>query len=642
VSNKVRSITVVSMLLVCAVLLLAMIAPAALAYAPYPLQTADAGVANALDYLRGQQAADGSISDFAVSGWATIAIAAAGEDPHNWAFGGGASIVDYLASNAGTATAVADYARMVLAVVASGEEPTGFGGVDFVGLIEEAYDGTQIGDTGLLNDDFWGLMALIAAGKNPDSEIVTNTVVFIKANQNSDGGWSWGVGADSDVDDTAAAIMALIAAGEPQASTGVQNGLSYMKSMQMDNGGFDSWGATNSGTDSWGIAAIVSAGQDPTGAGWRTGNGTDPVDDLLSFQNPDGSFNWQVATPLNVAWMTSFAIPALLGQPYPVSVQQQEEAVSVYVRVEGQDTTFWSGDVTVIDSAVSDDQGGLHYLADPTVLGALDRASLAGGFPYVVRDFGWGLAVTSVDGEGDWDIGPWWLYRVGYEYAQVGMADFVLNETTPPAPPHLEILFYTSSTWSELPLRISLNVQSIFVNQEFIATVTYYDDTAETWVPLEAATVHSQQDYLTGPDGTVAISISQIGTFEVYAEKDGFVRSDRAEITVVVMPAPPPPPVMPLASTPSPTPVLTPSPAPTLPPTPVPTLSPAPTPEPTVAPTLTPEPTFVLPLPVVTLMPTATPALVGETTSLPWSIVGGVIGAVLVVGLGSFVVLRRR
>jgi hypothetical protein len=530
---------------------------------------------------------------------------------------------------------------MVLAVVAAGEDPTSFGGVDFVGLIEGAYDGTQLGDTGLLNDDFWGLMALIAAGKNPGSEIVTNTVAFIKANQNSDGGWSWGVGADSDVDDAAAAIMALVAAGEPQASTVIQNGLSYMKSMQMDNGGFESWGAANAGTDSWGIAAIVAAGQDPTGTNWRSGNGTDPVDDLLTFQNPDGSFSWQAAMPLNMAWMTSFAIPALLGQPYPVDVLQQEEAVSVYVRVEGQDATIWSGDVTVIDSPIVDDQGGLHYLPDPTVLGALYEAAQDGGFPYVVRDFGWGLAVTSVGGEGDWDIGPWWLYRVDYEFAQVGMADFILNETAPPAPPHQEVLFYTSSTWSEFPLKISLDRQSVFANQEFTATVTYYDDAAEAWVPLEGATVHADRDYLTGPDGTVRVSIAQIGSFQVYAGGEGFVRSDKAEITVVAMPLPPPP-ALP-APAPAPTPTLIPTPTPTLAPTPLPTLSPTPTPEPTVAPTPTPEPTAApTPTPVPTPTPTMAPTPADETPTLPWALVGGVIGAVLVIGLGGFVVLRRR
>ena len=507
--------------------------PMSLAYAPYPLQTSDTEVASALNYLRGQQAGDGSISDFVTSAWAVMAIAAAGENPLGWS-AGGSSIVDYLEANAGDGATVSDHARMVLAIVAAGGDPEDFGGRNFVALIEDAYDGTQIGNTGLLNDDFWALMALVAAGKNLSTELVTNIVGFIKANQNGDGGWSWGVGQASVVDDTAAAIMALKTAGEPPGSPAIGNALAYIKSTQMDNGGFESWGATNSGTDSWGICSIAADYQNPTSAYWKSANGTDPVDDLLTFQNPDGSFNWQPATPLNMAWMTSFAIPALLGVPYPVAVMPQEDtSASVYVRVEGQDTTLWSGDVTVADSTVSDNQGGMHYLAAPTVLGALVKASLAGGFPYVVRDFGWALAVTSIGGDGDWDVGPWWLYRVDYKYAEVGMAEFILNETTPPVPPHLEILIYTSSTWSELPLRISLNIQSVLVNQGFIATVTYYDDGTAAWLPLEGATVHADQDYLTGIDGTVVLSIGQVGTFELFAECEGFIRSDRVKVGVI-------------------------------------------------------------------------------------------------------------
>ncbi|HEY49950.1 MAG TPA: hypothetical protein G4O13_07890, partial [Dehalococcoidia bacterium] len=74
--------------------------PMSLAYAPYPLQTSDTEVASALNYLRGQQAGDGSISDFVTSAWAVMAIAAAGENPLGWS-AGGSSIVDYLEANAG-------------------------------------------------------------------------------------------------------------------------------------------------------------------------------------------------------------------------------------------------------------------------------------------------------------------------------------------------------------------------------------------------------------------------------------------------------------------------------------------------------------------------------------------------------------
>ncbi|MDY6893688.1 MAG: prenyltransferase/squalene oxidase repeat-containing protein [Chloroflexota bacterium] len=535
--------------------------PGALAYAPYPLQPTDTEVANALDHLRGIQEANGCISDFSTSAWVTMAIAAAGEDPNSWSAGGN-SIVDYLAANSASASSVNDYARMVLAIVAANADPADFGGVDFVALIDDAYDGTQIGDSALLNDDFWGVMALTAAGRSQSSQLVTNVVDFIKTNQNADGGWSWGVGADSDVDDTAAAIMALIAAGESQGTNVIQDGLSYIKSMQMDNGGFESWGDTNSATDSWGINSIVAAGQTPTSAYWQSGNGTDPVDDLLTFQNPDGSFNWQPATPSNMAMMAAFAIPALVAEPYPLNVQEPEESTSVNIRIEGIHETIWKGAVTLLDSLIPDDQGGLHYLSHATALGALDAASEAGGFPYVVQDMGWGLYLYSVSGE---EPEGWtgWMYRVDYNSPMVGAADFVLGQTTPPNPPHEELVFYWGD-WDEPPLMLTLDRKSVDLYQSFTATVTYFDDNTLEWLPLEGATVHADEDYLTTADGTISISTGQTGILDVYAECDGHIRSDKVNIKVEETDDNP---VEPTA-TPEPTPEATATPTPT--PTPVP------------------------------------------------------------------------
>jgi len=347
---KRRFNTVISTLVIGALLLVSLLTVPVLGADSYPFQISDPKVADALDYLRGEQDTDGGISDFSTSAWVIMAIATAEEDPHDWQVGTNPSIVDYLAANVSSAASSTDYSRTLLAIAAADEDPTNFGGRDFVALLEATYDGTQIGDDSLLNDDFFGVMGLIAAGESPSSETIANSVTFIKDNQNTDGGWSWGVGQDSDVDDTAAAIMALIATGEPQGSTVIADALAYIKSTQVDSGGFESWGSTNSATDSWGIGGIVAAGQDPTSTDWTSGTGNTPVDDLVSFQNPDGSFNWQAETPSNKALMTAYAIPALLGEPYPVAVLEptpEEEGETVTVRVEGQNNTIWSGTVTV-------------------------------------------------------------------------------------------------------------------------------------------------------------------------------------------------------------------------------------------------------------------------------------------------------
>lgn len=520
----------ISLLVGCALLLGPVLGAPALADS-YPFQTTDAEVADALDYLSGGQDTDGSIGGFGASAWVVMAIAAADEDPHDWKEGDNPSIVDYLAANADDADSATDFARMLLAIVAASEDPNDFGGRDFVSLLESTYDGTQIGDNVLLNDDFWGVMGLIAAGESPGSEIISDCVAFILGNQNGDGGWSWGVGADSDVDDTAAAIMALIAAGESSSSTVITDALAYIKSTQMDSGGFESWGSTNADTDSWGIDAIVAAGQDPTDPAWTSGAGNDPVDDLLTFQQGDGSFYWQIGTPgMSVAKATAYAITALLGKPFPV-VALPPEGVTIDVRVEGQSETVWSGSVTVTESWITATNSGIPYhLEDPTALGALDEASQAGDFPYETTDEWGSLFVTSINGEEPAGMSGW-MYRVDYLSPMVGAADFILDETTPPDPPHQEVLFYYGE-WGQPPLKIEIDNVKPDVDEPFTATVTYYDDATQTWSPLDEATVHADQNYTTGADGTVDITVDTDMTLNIYAEKDGFIRSHRVTVTV--------------------------------------------------------------------------------------------------------------
>lgn len=536
--RKVFKSKFLTILLMLALLLPCLVTTPVVAAGSYPYTASSTEVSAALTYLEGQQTSTGMISDFSTSSWAVMAVVAAGEDPHDWKVGSNPSIVDYLSTNAGSATGTNDYSRMILAIVAADEAPTNFGGVDFVTLLEAAYSSNQIGDSSLLNDDFWGVMALITAGESSSSTIVSNSVTFILNNQNTDGGWSWGVGQDSDADDTAAAIMALMAAGQSASSTPIINALAYLKGTQGSNGGFLSWGSTNSATDSWGIDGIVAAGQDPTATGWEySSTSKDPIDDLLTFQNTDGSFNWTSGTPSNKALMTSYAITALLGEPWPVAVLQPTPTptptptgVTVDVRIEGQTGTIWSGTVTVTDSTIIDDTGGTHYLADPTALGALDEASQVGSFPYVVKNSAYGLYIYSIDGEEPAGLAGC-MYWVDYYSPMVGASDFILGTTTPPAAPHGEILF-AYSEWGQEPLKVAADDTTPDVGHAFTATVTEYDESAGTWSLVEGATVHADQDYTTGTDGTVAITISSNMTVSVYAEKDNYIRSNRVTVTV--------------------------------------------------------------------------------------------------------------
>ncbi len=525
-----------SVLLIAVLILPCLLVSPALA-AEHPLTTSDSEIIDALDYLRGEQTTTGAIGSFADSAWVVMAIKAAGEDPNDWQVDTNPSIVDYLETNASSAEIANDYSRMILAIVAAEEDPTDFGGEDFVAQLQAEYDGTQIGDEGLLNDDFWGVMALIAAGEDPESTIIQDSVAFILAEQNADGGWGWSIGEDnSDVDDTGAAIMALIAAGEDPGSGPIANGLAYIKDMQTVNGGFESWGATNADTDSWGIEAIVAAGQDPTDEDWQSEQDNDPVDDLLGFQqeggDDNGAFYWQIGTP--GAWpsqTTAKAIIALLGEYFPVAVLEPppEEGVTVDVRIEGEDDTIWSGTVTVTESWITADNSGIEYhLEDPTAMGALDEASKEGDFPYETTDQ-WGtLFITSIDDE-EPEAPAGWMYWVDYVSPGVGAADFILDETSPPEPPHQEVLFALCE-WTDLPLKVEVDDTEPDVGEDFTVTVSAYD--GGEWLPVEDATVYADITYLSDENGEVETTIYHDATIDVYAEKDGYIRSNQVTVTV--------------------------------------------------------------------------------------------------------------
>lgn len=493
---KKRFATVISLLVTCALLLVPVLSTPVLADS-YPFPATATQVADAVDYLRGEQGDDGSIDGFGNSAWVVMAIAAAGEDPHD------------------------------------------FGGRDFVSLMEATYDGTQIGDATLLNDDFWGVLGLIAAGSGPDSGIITNSVAFIKNNQNTaDHGWGYALGGASDVDDTGAAIMALIAAGESPSSDAIINGLAYIKSQQQENGGFAGWGGTTSAdSNAWGIDGILAAGQDPTDATWTSGAGNDPVDDLLTFQQEggadDGAFYYQTGNPgMSAAKTTAFAITALLGEPLPIVILTPEEDDTIDVRVEGQSQNIWSGSVTVTESWITaTNSGKTYHLEDPTALGALDEASQAGGFPYETTDEYGSLYVTSINGEEAQGMSGW-MYRVDYySPGWTGMAEFILSETTPPDPPHQEVLFYYGEL-GMLPLKIEVDKTEVAISEQFTATVTQYSDDTNTWSPCDGATVHADQNCATEADGAVDITIDADMTLNIYAEKDGFIRSNKVTVTV--------------------------------------------------------------------------------------------------------------
>jgi len=506
----------------------------------YPYQPTDDIIIQALGYLRNQQISDGSISGFSISAWAAMAISAAEEDPNDWS-----NLVEYLRENVNRIdeNKATDWERQTLTIVACNEDPRGFDGIDYLAKIESFYDGDQIGSSVNLYDDFFGILALVSGDVDKDSSIIQTVRIFIKENQNENGGWG-------DVDSTAAAIMALIAAGEDSNSECITDALSYVKTTQAESGGFKSWGTENTASTAWAVMAIAAAGQNPTSIEWKH-SGNSSIDFLLSLQQENGAFNWSVHQNMSPEWMTSYVILALLGKPYPVKIYESEgetdefdedngedasddtnsDTISSHgdewtgaIRIEGKNDTICNAKVTFNSStivALNDSSGEIEtYEIDyPSVLGALDKAAQQNDFSYSVVYYpSWNaFFVKAISGEFDW-----WHYWVDYNLPMVGTGSYQLTDQDE------EILFGFLEDWTARALQIYLDKSTVKKNEEF--TVSVYN---ETMAPVKDAMVYVDSSaYLTDENGNVTIELDTKGIYEIYAEKDGYIRSERKGIQV--------------------------------------------------------------------------------------------------------------
>jgi hypothetical protein len=169
---------------------------------------------------------------------------------------------------------------------------------NLVARLAELWDGTQLGDTGLLNDDIFGLLALHHAGAPP--EMLRAIVAYLRTKQLADGGWSWSASpsAPTDTDMTGSVVAAFCAAGIPTSDPDLAEALDLLHSLQdPDTGGFiappESFGiGVNTDTTAWVASGLIQCGIDPQGPEWTTDQSKTPFDYLLSLQRPDGHFDW--------------------------------------------------------------------------------------------------------------------------------------------------------------------------------------------------------------------------------------------------------------------------------------------------------------------------------------------------------------
>ncbi len=253
-----------------------------------------ASPATGLSYLASQQTTTGLIGGLTETGWAVMALGAYGQ--HN----ARALAVLEQEQHSLSEQATTAIERQILALVAAGQNPRTFGGVNAITVLNSRLTNNQFGSPDFLNDDIFGLLALRAADQPLPGGVIQNLV----SHQQSNGGWGLTVSGAASSDMTAVALIALRGTGV--APEVIAKGQAYLQSLQNSDGGF----ATQSGASSVGSTTWVRWFMNSYGQNWQK-DGHTADDFIVSQQSSNGSW-------LESVLLTSYSLIALSHKAFPI------------------------------------------------------------------------------------------------------------------------------------------------------------------------------------------------------------------------------------------------------------------------------------------------------------------------------------
>jgi len=277
-------------------------------------------VSKILTYLKSRQDPDGKISDGTITDWSIMSFGANNQYADDIRKLGGQSLLDYEKNynldDSSDLNACASYPRHILALLSAGIDTQDQVIQGLKKKIEISCHENGVYGLPGINDDVFGLIALLAVNTPLSDPIIDDILSTIKADQTSDGAFTWSGWAGADI--TGAAINALKYAQTKGANINNEifnTAKGYLKSTQLIDGG---WGYDSSDimTTSWvlmGINALHEGQQQ-----WFTASGTNPWYPLVNQLKADGFYESAWA-PGTVDWFAmKHAVPALFGKSWPL------------------------------------------------------------------------------------------------------------------------------------------------------------------------------------------------------------------------------------------------------------------------------------------------------------------------------------
>jgi hypothetical protein len=313
----------------------ALLAPATASATATPEQISSS-LGKGVTYLKGLQKESGEIPGFG-GDWALTSLAAAnvaaadvnkakkeGTDARSW-YEKEVGAVAW----PGEGAAATDFERAALISYAAGIDPARVSKQqNLIAKVASYYQPESPGYYGSsFNATVFGLLALAdtktTSGVQRLPQIVLDQAVeAVKANQHTDGGWTWEKAAGnetalkkaSEPDMTGAAMAALCSAGVASANETIVNAKAYLVSVFVSaSGAFKSEFGVNTDANSWAVQGLKACGIDPQGAeftGAAPGKKT-PLDFLISQQVSGGGFRYLTSGTTANEYASQDAVRAL-------------------------------------------------------------------------------------------------------------------------------------------------------------------------------------------------------------------------------------------------------------------------------------------------------------------------------------------
>lgn len=387
-----------------------LLAPAAASATATPEQISSS-ISTGLTYLKGlQNTSTGAIPGFG-GDWALTAFAATGvasadvnkggkatTDARSW-YEGEVGVAGW----PGEGAAATDFERAALVAYAAGIDPARVSKrQNLIAKIASYYQSGSPGYYGsTFNATVFGLLALANAKTTGGVQrlpqvVLDQAVAAVKANQHTDGGWTWvkaagseeALGKPSEPDMTGAAMAALCGAGVPKTDGAIVDAKAYLVSIfEGSTGAFKSEFGNNTDANAWAVSGLKACGLDPQAAeftGPNPGKKT-PLNFLISQQLGSGAFRYPTSGSTANLYSSQNAVRALgsggftATPPVPKSGPQwkgvtqfatgESETTSLALIVEDGVSALKVCSVTIAPKATS------------TTLAAVLNAAVAGTTP---------------------------------------------------------------------------------------------------------------------------------------------------------------------------------------------------------------------------------------------------------------------